>query len=207
MQALLPGCFKYLAGCEPRWLTAGLARENYPSPPPNNSGSESQRGLGGRLRDSSWCQKSKELDCWPILVPPCPNQTVYLGQIPLCLDSVLLSIKWGNQTLTSQVNGHPRMLKDLIASSLWLYFGKLNGLPHARKSERMIQHHCSGFSQFWVGPYSRALPAFPPTPWPNSYGLSPYPVTWHGAHPGFGSDGLTRWVEGCCTCPFPGWSS
>lgn len=208
MQALLLGCFKYLAGCEPRWLTAGLARENYPSPAPNNSGSESQSELGGRLRDSPWCQRSKELDCWPILVPTRrPNQTLCtLDKSHSVWNSVLLSVKWGNQTLASQVNGRPMMLKDLIALSPWLYFGKLNGLPHARKSERMIQHHCSGFSQLWVGPYSRALPAFPPTPWPNSYGLSPYPVTWHGAYPGFGSHGLTHWVEGCCTCPFPGWS-
>lgn len=165
MQASLPGCFKYLAGCEPRWLTAGLARENYSSPPPTNSGSESHRGLGGKIRDSPWCRGSKELDWWPILVPPCPKQTLcILGRSHSVWNSVLLSVKWGNQTLASQGNGHPRMLKDLIVLSLCLYFGKLSGFPHVRKPERVIQHHCSGFFQLWVGPYSRALFTFPPTP-------------------------------------------
>lgn len=86
--------------------------------------------------------------------------------------------------------------------SLWLHFGKLKGLPHVVKYGTVIQHQCSGCSQVQVGPYFRGLPAVPPTPWPNSYGLTPYLVIWHGAHTGFRSNGLTCWVRGLVFVPF-----
>lgn len=88
------------------------------------------------------------------------------------------------------------MLEGLIALSLRLHFGKLKGLPRVVKYGIVIQHHCSGCSQVQVGPYLRGLPAFPPTLWPNSYGLTPYLVIWHGAHPGFRSNGLMCWMWG-----------
>ncbi|KAF6390264.1 hypothetical protein mRhiFer1_007839 [Rhinolophus ferrumequinum] len=66
----------------------------------------------------------------------------------------------------------------------------------------VTQHQCSGCSQVQVGPYFRGLPAVPPTPWPNSYGLTPYLVIWHGAHTGFRSNGLTCWVRGLVYVPF-----
>lgn len=56
--------------------------------------------------------------------------------------------------------------------------------------------------QVQVGPYFRGLPAVPPTLWPNSYGLTPYLVIWHGAHTGFRSNGLTCWVRGLVFVPF-----
>lgn len=86
--------------------------------------------------------------------------------------------------------------------SLWLHFGKLKGLPHVVKYGTVIQHQCSGCSQVQVGPYFRGLPAVPPTPWPNSYGLTPYLVIWHGAHTGFRNNGLTCWVQGLVYVPF-----
>lgn len=65
-QASLSGCFKHLAGCEPRWLTAGPARENsLPLPVPLPPAVGSAEGLGGRVRDSAWCQRTKELDWRP----------------------------------------------------------------------------------------------------------------------------------------------
>lgn len=119
-----------------------------------------------------------------------------LGRSHSIRSSVFLSVKWGNQTLVTQVNGLPMILEGLIALSLWLHFGKLKGLPRVVKYGIVIQHHCS------VGPYFRGLPAFLPTLWPNSYGLTPYLVIWHGAHPGFRSNGLMCWIGGLVYMPF-----
>lgn len=64
-QASLPGCFKLLAGCEPRWLTVRLARDSpsLSSPLPQPLVQRTWKGLAGRLWHSAWYQGAKDLDC------------------------------------------------------------------------------------------------------------------------------------------------
>lgn len=64
-QASLPGCFKLLAGCEPRWLMVQLARDS-----PSLSSLMLQplvrrtwKGLASRLGHSARYQGAKDLDC------------------------------------------------------------------------------------------------------------------------------------------------
>ena len=54
-QASLPGCFKLLAGCEPRWLTVRLARDSpsLSSPLPQPLVRRTWKGLAGRLWHSA----------------------------------------------------------------------------------------------------------------------------------------------------------
>lgn len=118
-QALLPGCFKHLAGCEPRWLTAGLAREispqHTPAPVPNSKRSKLGRGRKGKRTGSASPFR-------PYHVPT--KHCVSLSRSHPTMSLVFLSVKWRTKTLPTQVKGHPKDaggFNSVVTMATWLH--------------------------------------------------------------------------------------